>query len=224
MTRINLLPVKEAQIANQRRQQLSMVVLGACLIALLMVIPYILQSRTIARLDGEMEELRVELAKYEELTKEAKDLDKRRKELQIKLDVIQDLDKKRVGPTRVLSDLSDSVPEKLWVEDFGEVGGVANIVGWALDNQTVASFMRQLEASDYFNNVDLTEATQPEGTEQVKAIASDGGQVRFKRFVIKAQINYFGKGGPSSGDADKKDAKPGEPKTQAQQASTRADT
>jgi type IV pilus assembly protein PilN len=222
MTRINLLPVKDAQIANQRRQQISLVILGACLVALLMVVPYVLQKRAISRLDNEMEDLRVEVAKYEELTKEAKGLDKRRKELQTKLDVIQDLDRKRIGPTRVLSDLSDSVPEKLWVEDFAETGGVANIVGWALDNQTVASFMRQLEASDYFNNVDLTEATQPEGTEQIKSFASETGTVRFKRFVIKATINYFGKAGATvSADKDQ-DTKPGEPQKQAQQASTRA--
>lgn len=217
MTRINLLPTKDAQIANQRRQQVSLVILGACLIALLMVIPYVLQKRQISKLDGEMEDLRVEVAKYEELTKEAKDLDKKRKELQTKLDVIRDLDKKRVGPTHVMSDLSDSVPEKLWVDDFTETGGVATIIGWALDNQTVAAFMTQLESSDYFNNVDLTEATQPEGAEQVRAVASADGTVRFKRFVIKATVNYFGKGG-SSQDADKP-----EPKTQAK-APTRADT
>jgi len=215
MTRINLLPTKDAQIANQRRQQVSMAVLGACLVALLMVVPYVLQKRTISRLDGEMEELRVEVAKYEELTKEAKDLDKKRKELQTKLDVIHDLDKKRVGPTRVLSDLSDAVPEKLWIEDFTETGGVANVVGWALDNQTVAGFMTQLEASEYFNNVDLTEATQPEGAEQVKSFSSEAGTMRFKRFVIKANINYFGKGGPSQPEPD--------PKSQAK-APTRADT
>ena len=217
MTRINLLPVKDAQIANQRRQQASLVILGACLVALLMVVPYVWQKRQIATLDGEMDELRVEVAKYEDLTREARDLDKKRKELQTKLDVIKDLDRKRVGPVHVLSDLADSVPEKLWVEDFTETGGVANVIGWALDNQTVAAFMTQLESSEYFNNVDLTEAAQPEGAEQVKSFSSDGGTMRFKRFVIKTTINYFGKGGASAGEE-----KP-EPKTQAQ-ASTRADT
>lgn len=203
MTRVNLLPVKDAQIANQRRQQVSLAILGLCLVALLMIVPYVLQKRQISRLDGEMETLRVEVAKYEELTKEAKDLDKKRRELQAKIDVIRDLDRKRVGPTRVLLDLSDSVPEKLWVEDFSEVGGSANIIGWALDNQTVAAFMRQLDASDYFDNVDLTEATQPEGSE-VKSFASDAGTVRFKRFVIRATVNYFGK--QPKQDADEKPA------------------
>lgn len=220
MIRINLLPTKDAQIATQRRQQVSLVVLGVCLVALLMVIPYVLQKRTLSRLDAETETLRAELVKYEELTKEAKDLDRRKKELQTKLDVIRDLDKKRVGPTRVLLDLSASVPEKLWVEDFMETGGVANIIGWALDNQTVAAFMRQLETSDYFDDVDLTEATQPEGTEQVKAFASDAGTLRFKRFVIKATINYFGKAVPAEADADEA----GAPDTQAHQDQVRADT
>lgn len=220
MIRINLLPVKDAQIATQRRQQVSLVVLGICLVALLMVVPYVLQKRAIGRLDAETEELRAELIKYEELTKEAKDLERRKKELQTKLDVITDLDKKRVGPTRVLLDLSAAVPEKLWVEDFTEAGGVASIIGWALDNQTVATFMRQLDASDYFDNVDLTEATQPEGTEQVKAFSSDAGTLRFKRFVIKATVNFFGKSLPAEADADN----PGAPETQAQRAPMRADT
>lgn len=201
MTRINLLPVKEAQLANQRRQQISVAVLGACLVAVLMVAPYILQKREIARLDEEIESLKVEVARYEAMTREVKDLDKRRADLQAKLDVIADLDRKRVGPARVLLDLSESVPEKLWVEDFGETSGSANIVGWALDNQTVAAFMRQLEASDYFNNVDLTEATQPDGTgQQVRALPGAGAAVNFKRFVIRAHINYFGKGAKSETD------------------------
>ena len=221
MTRVNLLPTKDAQIANQRRQQVSVAVLAFCLVALLMIVPYLLQKRQISRLDAEMEELKVEVAKYEELTKEAKDLEKKRNELQAKIDVIRDLDRKRVGPTRVLLDLSGAVPEKLWVEDFSETGGAANIVGFALDNQTVASFMRQLEASDYFDNVDLTEATQPEGAE-VKSFATDAGSVRFKRFVIRASVNYFGK--EPKQDAD--DKKGGQEKTTEarQPQSQRADT
>ena len=221
MTRINLLPVKDAQIANQRRQQVSLVALAACLIALLMIVPYLLQKRAIGRLDAEMETLKVEVAKYEELTKEAKDLEKKRNELQAKIDVIRDLDRKRVGPTRVLLDLSGAVPEKLWVEDFNEIGGSANIVGFALDNQTVAAFMRQLEASDYFNNVDLTEATQPEGAE-VKSFASDTGTIRFKRFVIRASINYFGK--EVKKDADDKPGAPGKQTEARQPQAERADT
>jgi len=221
MTRVNLLPVKDAQIANQRRQQVSVAILGVCLVALLMIVPYVLQKRQITRLDSEMETLRVEVAKYEELTKEAKDLDKKRRELQAKIDVIRDLDRKRVGPTRVLLDLSEAVPEKLWVEDFSEVGGSANVIGWALDNQTVAAFMRQLEASDYFDNVDLTEATQPEGGE-VRSFASETGTVRFKRFVIRANVNYFGK--QPKPDADEKPVGPDKTTEARQPQPQRADT
>ena len=223
MTRINLLPVKETQIANRRRQQISVAVLGVCLVALLMVAPYVLQKREVTRLAAEIETLKADVARYDELTKEAKDLEKKRVDLQAKLDVIADLDRKRVGPARVLLDLSAAVPEKLWVEDFSETGGAASIVGWALDNQTVAAFMRQLEASDFFNNVDLTEATQPDGTSQVKSLTAAGGTMNFKRFVIRATIDYFGKG---SAPADESSEKVSGVETQARQDDQpqRADT
>ena len=196
MIRINLLPVKESESAFKRRQQVSAAALVLSVMLLLMVVPYVLQKRAIGRLDAETNQLRAEIATYDAQAKEARDLDKRQRDLQSKLQIIRDLDDKRVGPARVLADLSRAVPEKLWLEEFAESGGAATLVGWALDNQTVADFMRKLAASSYFYNVDLSEATQPENSaEQVRSLVSTRGPVRFKRFVIRANLDYFGRGG-----------------------------
>jgi type IV pilus assembly protein PilN len=160
MIRINLLPLKEAQRAIGRRQQLSVAVLSVTIAILVMLVPYLVQGRKMARLDGEIDQLHSEIVKYNEQAKEVRDLDKKRADLQSKLKVISDLNQKRVGPVHILADLGVATPEKLWLVDFSDVNSQATITGMALDNQTIATFMRQLQGSKYFFDVDLVETSQ----------------------------------------------------------------
>jgi type IV pilus assembly protein PilN len=192
MIRINLLPLKDAQRAIDRRQQLSIALLGFALALLVMTIPYMLQGHTLRRLDTDIEQLQDEITKFDAQTAEVRDLEKKRKELEAKLKVIEDLNQKRVGPVRILEDLSGATPEKLWLVDFTDVSGQATLTGMALDNQTIAVFMRQLQASKYFFEVDLVETSQSEPMRGV-ASGSDGGG--FKKFIIKAHLDYLGEGG-----------------------------
>jgi type IV pilus assembly protein PilN len=192
MIRINLLPVKEAQGAIDRRQQLSIALLGVTLALLVMIVPYILQGRTLRRLDTSIDQLHAEIKRLDEQTREARDLDKKRKELEAKLKVIEDLKQKRVGPVRILEDLSSATPEKLWLVNFTDTNGQATITGMALDNQTIAVFMRQLQTSKYFFEVDLVETSQSQPARGA-ATGADGGV--FKKFIIKAHLDYLGGGG-----------------------------
>jgi type IV pilus assembly protein PilN len=194
MIRINLLPVKEAQRAIGRRQQASAALLGFLLALLVMIIPYMLQGHTLRRLDADIEQLHAQIIQFDEQTREARDLEKKRKELEAKLKVIEDLNQKRVGPVRILEDLSTATPEKLWLVDFTDMNAQATITGIALDNQTIAVFMRQLQASKYFFEVDLIETSQSQPMRGV-ASGADGGA--FKRFIIKARLDYLGAGGRS---------------------------
>ena len=194
MIHINLLPTKEAQRAFDRRQQLSVAALGFLLAVLVMVVPYIVQTHKLSSLDQEISELRTELAKLDEQTREVRDLDKRRIELQAKLKVVDDLKQKRVGPLRVLEDLSAATPEKLWLVEFSDMNAAATITGLALDNQTIAMFMRQLQSSHYFFDVDLVETSQSEPMRG--AVGGEGA--RFKKFIIKAHLDYLGAGGKSA--------------------------
>lgn len=202
MIRINLLPVKEAQRAIGRRQQLSVAVLGLILAVLAMVVPYALQGHTLARLDTEIEQLRAQVAKLNQQTREVRDLEKKRKELQAKLKVIEDLNQKRVGPVHILEDLSSATPEKLWLLEFTDVNAQATITGLALDNQTIATFMRQLQSSKYFFEVDLVETSQSEPVR----VASGADAGTFKKFIIKAHLDYLGAGGKLRSAADEKPA------------------
>src|SRR5262249_9736481 len=128
-------------------------------------------------------------------------------ELQAKLKVIDDLKTKRIGPVRILEDLSGAAPEKLWLVDFTDVAGQATITGMALDNQTIASFMRKLQGSNYFYEVDLVEASK---SEAVRGVAGPDPGMPLKKFIVKPPLDYLGAGGkPQAGAAAPAEAKTG---------------
>ena len=191
MIRINLLPAKETERAIGQRQQRALAALGLTVALLIMVVPYMIQAARLSSLERDSKAVQDEIKHYDDRVKEVRDLDRLKEELQTKLRIIDDLNNKRVGPARVLGDLSVSTPENLWLIDFKETEGNATITGMALDNQTIALFMRQMQASSYFYKVDLVETTQSTPARGVSTAAAPA----FKRFIINAGIDYFGRGG-----------------------------
>jgi type IV pilus assembly protein PilN len=191
MIRLNLLPLKETERAIGRRQQLSLVALGVTIALLIMIVPFVIQGRRLTMLDAQIEDLNREIQRYNVQVKEVHDIDKLKKEVQTKLAIIQDLNRKRIGPSRVLDDLSLATPDNLWLIDFTENNSQATVTGMALDNETIARFMRQLQDSPYFYAVDLVETSRT----NPQPAAAGQAPVSFTRFIVKANIDYFGRGG-----------------------------
>lgn len=194
MIRINLLPLKETERAIGRRQQLSLVALGVAVALLFMIVPFLMQGRELSALDNQIDQTNKEIQQFNAQVKEVRELDRLKVEVQTKLRIIQDLNKKRVGPARVLDDLSAATPDNLWIIDFNEVGGGATLTGLALDNETIARFMRQLQESQYFHSVDLVETSRT-APQSGRAPAQAEAPTSFTRFIVKTGIDYFGQDG-----------------------------
>lgn len=191
MIRINLLPLKDARRALGRRQQLSVVALGAAVVLLILIVPYVYQGWELSTIDAQIEHVNGEIQQLNTRVREVGDLDTLKREVETKLRIIQALNHKRVGPARVLADLSAATPDNLWLVDFNEVGGAATFTGLALDNETIARFMRQLQDSSYYHGVDLVETSRQEAA----ARATGDAPPVFTRFIVKASIDYFGRDG-----------------------------
>lgn len=217
MIRINLLPVKETERALGRRQQMSLVALGLVTTLLIMLIPYLFQGRKIASLDTRIDTINKEIQAMNLQVREVHEIDRLKKEVQTKLQIIGELNRKRIGPSRVLDDLSLASPDNLWLIDFNEAGSSATFTGLALDNETIAKFMRQLQASPYFHAVDLVETSQ----QQPGGSGQPAQPAQFTRFIVKATIDYFGRDGkppePPPGQAKPGQEAGAEPAQQAKQ-------
>jgi type IV pilus assembly protein PilN len=95
-----------------------------------------------------------------------------------KIGVIDELDRARSGPVRLLSELASRTPERLWLTSLATQGTTIVMKGQSLDNELVALFLRRLGESEYFTKVDL-DKTEMKGK-------SDGLQVMV--FTIRAVL------------------------------------
>mgnify|MGYP001814254478 CR=1 FL=1 len=156
MIRINLLPFRAARKKENIRKQLSIYILSIVCLALLMGYLFLDLNRRISALETERTAKKKELATYAATTKRIKEIKEKITEITAKLDVIKDLEKKKTGPVLLLDELAMAVPkEKLWLASLNESKGMLTLKGTAMDNDTVALFMTNLEKADHVVAVDL---------------------------------------------------------------------
>ena len=179
MIRINLLSVREIRAEFGRRQELTIAGVSLALTLALALGVHLFQSIQLSKLEKEQEGLGKEIGLLNAKVKEVGDLRKNISDLKAKNQVIEDLMKKKTGPVRIMESLSSATPSRLWLMEFKETGGNLAISGLAVDNQTIADFLKALAASAHFKNVELVETTQ---------IEQEG--VPLKKFSLKSSLLY----------------------------------
>ena len=156
MIRINLLPFRAARKKENIRRQISIYALSVAFLFIVMIYFFLQLNGTLNRLKEDEKRLQAEIKTYEATIKQITELEKKIKEIKAKLDVIRELEKNKTGPVHLLDEIAMAVPkEKLWLTSMKESRGTLVLTGTAMDNETVALFMTNLEQSDYISNVEL---------------------------------------------------------------------
>ncbi|MDT8441834.1 MAG: PilN domain-containing protein [Desulfuromonadales bacterium] len=173
MIRINLLPVKAAQKKEMLKGQLLVaaltlvVTLGLCGLLYMQVLGKVQEKRE------QIEAKRFEISKLMKTIGEVKQFEKKQAELKAKLDVLAQLKEARTGPVHLLDALYQTLPDEVWLTKFKEGGGNVSLSGVGVSEESVALFMRNLERSDQFRNVELKVTQQ-----------NVQGGVKFQKFDI----------------------------------------
>jgi type IV pilus assembly protein PilN len=144
MIRINLLPTRQVKKREMGRQVL---VLFAAVLILAAVMNYLWYSnRAEARDQAQARRDRTEseIAALEKSIGEVNNINKRKKEVEDKLKILDDLKKGRSGPVRVLDALATSMPKRVWLKEWDEKANAVKVVGNAMSHDDVADFMRSL--------------------------------------------------------------------------------
>jgi len=161
MIRINLLPFRAARKKENIRRQLMIYGLSVVFLLCIMGWGFIHLTTTLSDLKTEEETKQKELKSFEVTIKKIAELEKKIKEIRAKLEVIRKLERDKTGPVHLLDEIAMAVPkEKLWLTSMKETKGNLVLTGTAMDNETVALFMTNLEKSDYISGVDLQSAKQ----------------------------------------------------------------
>jgi len=156
MIRINLLPFRAARKKENIRRQVSIFFLSFFLVTVVLVYYHISIGNKITNLKAKKETTKKEVAKFKKINQEIALLKKKLQTFKKKTNVIENLEKNRFEPVRLLDTMSLKViAKRMWFKSFKSVDKTVEIDGLALDNKTVADFMTRLQGSGLFSAVRL---------------------------------------------------------------------
>ena len=181
MIRINLIPVEEKkQVKGIGEFIIGVFILLAVL--LLLISANLIQNKRIADVNDKITGVKKQIAKLEEVKKKVEDFKAKNKELEERIRAIAILEENRTGPLFIMDSLAAAMPDRAWIDKFSEKANVAQMDGMAWDEITVADFMKKLQSSPYFQNVELKVIK----TKEIQKLP-------LKNFVVESKLNYSGK-------------------------------
>ena len=155
MLEINLLAHREAKRIAEMRESVVVLLLGLVAVGLGVIFFDGRIESKIAVAQATVRQLEAEIERYRPQEEQVAAFKKRKAELEAKLAVIKELERARTGPVVMFGELADQTPERLWLTSLSTGNGKVRLEGASLDNTVVAEFLRSLNGSDYFDNVDL---------------------------------------------------------------------
>lgn len=166
---INLLPWREEQKEQQKKEFVSMAGLGIVIACGLVLCIHMLVNRQITFQRENNDYLKEQIKQLDQQIAEIESLQKEKAQLLARMDIIQQLQANRSQVVRLFDGIVHTVPEGLYLTNLTRTGSHIIMDGKAESNTRVSTFMRNIEASPWLKKPVLTviQADMPkEGNKQ----------------------------------------------------------
>ncbi|MBA6336776.1 PilN domain-containing protein [Colwellia sp. BRX8-7] len=162
MAFINLLPWREeAEKAKQREYFTLLTIVAVIAFAMVFIISQFYQMR----IDGQNSRnqfLKTEIALLDARIIKIKNLNEKKKELQKRTQVVEQLQRSRNVGTQVFDEIAKIVPTGVYLTRLEKQGNSINIVGKSESNNHLANMIREIERSVLFTDAILESITTNE--------------------------------------------------------------
>lgn len=155
MIEINLLPHRESRRIAELRQTFAILFLGLVVAGGGIFFVSRDLNANLERAETNVKQLEAAIEQFKPQQAKVAKFKKQRKRLEEKIDVIQGLERARTGPVRLFDELSLLTPERLWLRSLKTKGHKITLEGSSLDTGIVADFLRSMNQSEFFTEVDL---------------------------------------------------------------------
>ena len=181
MIRINLIPFKEQkEIKGLRSFILGVLMILAVLVSITTI--HIFQSSSLKNVKNKTVKVQYRIKELEKIKKKVEEFKAKNQELERRINLIAQLEANRTGPLFVMDSMSDAIPERAWIDKFTEKSFTAKLEGIAWNEFTISDFMKHLQSSKYFTNVELRSIKK-----------KDLQNLPLRSFVIESRLNYSGR-------------------------------
>jgi type IV pilus assembly protein PilN len=161
MIQINLLPVRELRRKEAVRQQISIFVLSLILLIVGLLAAGLTIQGKVAAQRQDLASLEEKKAEFAYVSKKIERVNKKQEQIEDKFKAIERLQEGRTTTVKILDEIVSSIPiDRLWLTELSLKENNVQLGGVAMDNHTVALFMRRLETSPMFGLVNLISTTQ----------------------------------------------------------------
>ena len=156
ITQINLLPWREEHRQEQKKQFAVMAVMTCVLaIAIVGLIHFQMQAKINYQLSRNVF-ITDEINKVNGQIEEISELQKVRRSLIERMEVIQDLQGSRPSIVHLFTEIVSTVPNGVYLESLVQTNTKLKINGQAESNSRVSTYMRNLSASEWLKEPNLT--------------------------------------------------------------------
>ncbi|MBC8209809.1 MAG: PilN domain-containing protein [Gammaproteobacteria bacterium] len=157
MTRINLLPWREELRQEKQKQFMTLLVLSIVLAGAIVGLMHFQMNGKIDYQNRRNTFMSSEIAKLDNEIAEIKELQKVRKSLVERMEIIQDLQGSRPSIVHLFTELVTTVPNGVYLQTLEQNNDTLKITGEAESNARVSSYMRNLNDSAWLKepNLDL---------------------------------------------------------------------
>ena len=190
MAYINLLPWREeAEKAKQREFFTVLAAVGLAAFAIVVIVNQFYQ----ARIDGQNSRnqfLKNEIQILDLRIAEIQSLREKKKELEKRTAVVEELQRSRNVGTQVLDEIAKVVPNGIYLTRLEKQDNTLNISGKSESNNHLANMIREIENSDLFDAAILESITSNDA--KSKLLSDFKMRVRIKGLMNRNQSNEQG--------------------------------
>jgi type IV pilus assembly protein PilN len=156
ITQINLLPWREELRQEQKKQFVLMSVMTCVLAAAIVGLIHFQMQAKIDYQSSRNSFLTNEIQKVDEEIREISELQKVRRSLIERMEVIQNLQSSRPSIVHLFTEIVSTVPNGVYLKSLNQTGNNLLVNGQAESNARVSTYMRNLSASEWLKEPNLT--------------------------------------------------------------------
>lgn len=192
MAKINLLPWRQAYREEKKREFIGVIV-AVVMMALLGAYAWVASVQSaIENQNARNQLLKQEIAKLDAQVKEISEIKKVRDDLLARIKVITDLEGTRPVIVRYFDEMVRAIPDGVWLTSIDRKGDLVTIEGVAESYNRIASFLRNLEASEWYASHNLI---------SVDAVPDEGEDASVFKMTVQtsAPVDPLGEAAQSAG-------------------------
>jgi type IV pilus assembly protein PilN len=158
LIRINLLTEARAAAAKKKGPALptgarlnNLLLIGGLALGLIYIATmFLVLSSRRRHLDDEIGRAREEVARLKSIIDEVKGYEDKKRSLEAKIALINNLKTTQKGPVRLMDEVSKALPDLVWLTELSVAGDLLTMKGKTLSPNAVATYLENLKKSPYF--------------------------------------------------------------------------